>query len=51
MPPIVIGLTILAFGTSAPELFVNLIAAGRGETDLLLANVIGSNMANLLLIG
>lgn len=47
---IVIGLTIVAFGTSAPELVVNLFSAAKGSTDLAIANVIGSNLANILLI-
>lgn len=50
IPPIVVWLTILAFGTSAPELFVNLIASAKWETDLLLSNVIWSNISNILLI-
>jgi len=48
--PIVIGLTIVAFGTSAPELIVNLFSAVQGNTDLAVGNVIGSNIANILLI-
>jgi len=48
--PIVIGLTIVAFGTSAPELIVNLFSAIQGNTDLAVGNVIGSNIANILLI-
>ncbi|PIR04484.1 MAG: sodium:proton exchanger [Candidatus Magasanikbacteria bacterium CG11_big_fil_rev_8_21_14_0_20_39_34] len=47
---IVIGLTVVSFGTSAPELFVNLISAYKGSTDLAIANVVGSNLANILLI-
>ena len=50
IPPIVIGLTIVAFGTSAPELLVNIFSALNGTTDLALGNVIGSNIANILLI-
>lgn len=50
IPPIVIGLTIVAFGTSTPELAVNIFAALQGTTDLALGNVIGSNIANILLI-
>ncbi len=45
-----IGLTVVAFGTSTPELFVNLVAASQGKTALALGNVIGSNIANILLI-
>lgn len=47
---IVIGLTIVSFGTSAPELIVNLIASFQGSSDLAIANVIGSNISNALLI-
>lgn len=45
-----IGLTIVAFGTSAPELVVNIISTLEGSTDLAIGNVIGSNIANILLI-
>lgn len=48
--PLVIGLTIVAFGTSAPELTVNVLAALRGSTDLAISNVVGSNIANILLV-
>ncbi|KKW42842.1 MAG: Na+/Ca+ antiporter, CaCA family [Candidatus Magasanikbacteria bacterium GW2011_GWA2_56_11] len=48
--PIVIGLTIVAFGTSAPELIVNIFSAIRGTTDIAIGNVVGSNIANILLI-
>jgi cation:H+ antiporter len=48
--PIVIGLTIVAFGTSAPELVVSLIASLNGNDTLAIANVIGSNIANIALI-
>jgi cation:H+ antiporter len=48
--PLVIGLTVVAFGTSAPELAVTVTATSRGEPDLALGNVIGSNISNLLLI-
>lgn len=47
---LVIGLTIVAFGTSAPELFVNLYAAYTNSTDIAIGNVIGSNIANVLFI-
>ncbi|OIO18812.1 MAG: sodium:proton exchanger [Candidatus Magasanikbacteria bacterium CG_4_10_14_0_8_um_filter_32_14] len=47
---IVIGLTVVAFGTSAPELVVNLFSVTKGTTDLAIANIIGSNIANILLI-
>ncbi len=50
IPSVVVGLTVVAFGTSAPEFFVSLIGALRGSTALVLGNVIGSNVANLGLI-
>lgn len=50
IPAIVIGLTIVAFGTSAPELMVNIMASAKGSTDLAISNVVGSNIANILLI-
>jgi cation:H+ antiporter len=48
--PLVIGLTVVAYGTSAPELVVSMTAAVRGMGSLALGNVIGSNLANLGLI-
>lgn len=48
--PLVIGLTVVSFGTSAPELTVNLLAALQNSPDLAVANVVGSNIANILLI-
>lgn len=50
MSPMVIGLTIVAFGTSAPELLVSLQAALGGTPGIALGNVIGSNIANIALI-
>ncbi|MGL4988832.1 MAG: calcium/sodium antiporter [Cetobacterium sp.] len=50
IPNIVIGLTIVAFGTSAPELVVNVIAAMNGKSAITLGNVVGSNIINILLI-
>lgn len=50
LSPVVIGLTVVAFGTSAPELAVSLGAAIRDETDLAVGNVVGSNIANVLLV-
>lgn len=47
---VLIGLTIVAFGTSAPELAVSLQALAKGSTDMVLGNVIGSNITNVLLI-
>jgi cation:H+ antiporter len=48
--PLVVGLTVVSFGTSAPELAVNLTAALRGSGELSFGNVIGSNLANIGLI-
>lgn len=48
--PAMIGLTVVAFGTSAPELVVSLEAALDGSPDLAIGNVVGSNIANILLI-
>ncbi len=48
--PMVIGLTVVAFGTSAPELAASVVAALRGSPELALGNVIGSNIANVGLI-
>ncbi len=45
-----IGLTVVAFGTSAPELFVNVTASLRGNTDIAIGNILGSNIANIMLI-
>lgn len=50
IPEIVIGLTIVAFGTSAPELVVNAFSSIAQKSDLVLGNVIGSNVFNTLLI-
>jgi cation:H+ antiporter len=47
---LVIGLTVVAFGTSTPELFVNIIASLRGTTDIAIGNVLGSNICNVFLI-
>ncbi|MCB9814034.1 calcium/sodium antiporter [Candidatus Nomurabacteria bacterium] len=47
---LVIGLTIVSFGTSAPELVVNILASLNGNTDIAIGNVVGSNIANILLI-
>ena len=48
--PLVVGLTVVAFGTSAPELAVSVQSAYLGQSDLALGNVIGSNICNILLI-
>ncbi len=50
VPDLVIGLTVVAFGTSAPEMVVNIVAAVRGATDIALTNIIGSNIINVLVI-
>ena len=50
IPPLIIGLTIVAFGTSAPELAVSVTGAAQGSTDIAVGNVVGSNIANILLI-
>ncbi|HRX92971.1 MAG TPA: calcium/sodium antiporter [Chitinophagaceae bacterium] len=50
VPDIVIGLTVVALGTSAPELVVNIMASSRGESGLVMGNVIGSNLFNILMI-
>ncbi len=48
--PMVVGLTIVGFGTSMPEFSVSVLAAARGSTDLSLGNAVGSNIMNLLLV-
>ena len=48
--PLVIGLTLVAFGTSAPELFVSTSAALHGLGDICIGNVVGSNICNIVLI-
>ena len=47
IPRLIVGLTIVAFGTSSPELLVNLSAVLNGSTDLALGNVLGSNISNI----
>lgn len=47
---LVIGLTVVAFGTSAPELVVSVVSALKGSSDLAIGNVVGSNIFNILLI-
>ena len=47
---LVIGLTVVAFGTSLPELTVSIMASLNGNSDITLGNVVGSNIANILLI-
>lgn len=50
IPPVIIGLTIIGFGTSAPELAVNLNAAMKGSTGIVLGNVVGSSIFNILIV-
>lgn len=50
VPTIIIGLTVVAFGTSMPELSVSVTAALRGSNDLAVSNVLGSNIFNLLIV-
>ncbi len=50
IPPLVIGLTVVALGTSAPELVISVYATLSGFTDVALGNVVGSNIANVLLV-
>ena len=50
IPALVIGLTVVAFGTSAPELAVSVTSAVRHATDISIGNVVGSNITNILLI-
>lgn len=50
IPPLLIGLTVVGFGTSTPELLVSVQAALRGVPDIAVGNIVGSNIANILLI-
>lgn len=50
IPPIIIGLTLVAMGTSAPELSVSITSSLKGMNDMCIANVIGSNLFNLLVV-
>lgn len=50
LSPLVIGLTVVAFGTSSPELFVSLKAASMGQGEISVGNVVGSNICNIGLI-
>lgn len=50
IPDIVIGLTVVALGTSAPELVVNVMASSRDQSAMVLGNVLGSNIFNILMI-
>jgi len=49
LPDLVVGLTVVSIGSSAPELIVNLFASFRGSADLAVGNILGSNTANILL--
>lgn len=51
IPEFIIGLTIISFGTTLPELITGILAARRGEGDIAIGNVVGSNIFNLLFIG
>lgn len=48
--PVVIGLTVVAFGTSSPEFVVSLVAVLKGSSDIVLGNIVGSNISNIGLI-
>lgn len=48
IPPLLIGLTVVGFGTSTPELLVSVDAAWRGVPDIALGNIVGSNIFNVL---
>lgn len=48
--PLIVGLTIVGFGTSSPELMINIIGALEGETGIAFGNVVGSNICNLSLV-
>ena len=50
LSPLIVGFTILAFGTSLPELIVSVLAVLRGSAGIAMGNVIGSNIANILLV-
>ena len=50
VPPLVVGLTVVAFGTSSPELVVNVLGALKGQSELAFGNITGSNLANLGLV-
>jgi cation:H+ antiporter len=50
LSPLVVGLTIVAFGTSAPELVISVQSALKGSPDIAMGNVIGSNICNLALV-
>ncbi|MEO1131960.1 MAG: calcium/sodium antiporter [Cyanobacteria bacterium J06639_1] len=49
IPPLIVGMTVVAFGTSAPEMVVSILAGLQGNDDLAVANVVGSNIFNTLM--
>ena len=51
VPQNVIGLTVVAIGTSLPELITSVVAAKKGETDIAVGNIVGSNIFNVLMVG
>lgn len=50
IPPIIVGLTIVSLGTSAPELAVNIIASLEGNSGIIIGNILGSNIFNILMV-
>lgn len=50
IPDLIIGLTVVAFGTSAPELIINILASFQNNTQIAIGNILGSNIANIFLI-
>lgn len=50
LSPVLIGALVIGLGTSAPEMLVSALAAGRGEIDIAMGNVVGSNVANMTLV-
>ena len=50
IPTLIIGLTIVAFGTSAPEAAVSITSAIKGQNEIALGNIVGSNIFNLLFV-
>lgn len=50
VPPVIVAFVVMGFGTSAPELFVSIDAVLAGAPDIAMGNVVGSNIANLLLV-
>ena len=50
IPTLIIGLTIVAFGTSLPELITSITAAKKGQADIAIGNIVGSNVFNILFV-